>query len=72
MEGRRIGSLHTGNIYLDWLGESLLPKDGMALGGDCGQLGNINMDSGLGYGCCVVCHFGLIVLLLPPDLPVLF
>ena len=47
----RIGSSHTGNLYLYCLEGGLPPKGGMAVGG--GQQGTIGGSAGLDCGCVV-------------------
>ena len=59
--GGRIGSLHTGNLYLEDLW-GLPAKDSLAVGGGSGLLGSIGGCAGLGYGCGIICNFGLISL----------
>ena len=62
--GRRIGSLYTGNVYLDILGDGLPLKGGMDVGdiaiGGSGIGGRVCGGVGLGCGCSVGCDFGLV------------
>ena len=55
--GGRMGYLHTGNLFLDFLRGFLPTKDGMVGGGGSGLQGNIGGGEGLGCGCAIGCNF---------------
>ena len=63
-----IGSLYTGNLYLECLGGDLLPKDFMGVGiiviAASGIKGTVGGSVGLGCGCGVGCNLGPVIFLL--------
>ena len=67
--GGKKGSLLTGNLYPGCLGEGLLPKGGMDVGGGFGLSGNIGLSAGLGFICSIVCNFGPTIFLQKLALP---